>query len=81
VLPVAETDTSDPKFLHASAASSVGEHWKGPFPYNNGPIKVYAPQHTHPHPRFSPDGHRVVFTSDRTGEAQVYEVLLDADGD
>jgi len=81
LLPMAETDASDPQFLHASAASSVGEHWKGPFPYNNGPIKVYAPQHTHPHPRFSPDGRRVVFTSDRTGEAQVYEVLLDADGD
>jgi Tol biopolymer transport system component len=36
-------------------------------------VTVYAPQHTHPHPSFSPDGSRVVFTSDRTGLAQVYE--------
>jgi oligogalacturonide lyase len=55
-------------------ASSIGEHWKGPFPYEKGPIKVYAPQHTHPHPSFSPDGKYVVFTSDKTGHAQVYEV-------
>jgi len=57
-------------------ASSVGEHWRGPFPYANGPIKVYAPQHTHPHSSFSPDSTRVVFTSDRTGYAQVYEAVL-----
>lgn len=55
-------------------ATNQGEHWKGPFPYANGPVKVYAPQHTHPHPSFAPDGSRVVFTSDRTGCAQVYEV-------
>ena len=57
-------------------ASSVGAHWSGPFPYDDGPIEVYAPQHTHPHPSFSPDGTRVVFTSDRTGFAQVYEVTI-----
>jgi oligogalacturonide lyase len=55
-------------------SSSIGEHWNGPFPYDNGPIKVYAPQHTHPHPSFSPDSRRLVFTSDRTGYSQVYEV-------
>lgn len=58
-------------------ASSMGAHWNGPFPYANGPIEVYAPQHTHPHPSFSPDGSRIVFTSDRIGHAQVYEVILD----
>lgn len=57
-------------------ASNQGEHWKGPFPYEQRPIKVYAPQHTHPHPSFSPDGRLVVFTSDRTGYAQVYEMEL-----
>jgi oligogalacturonide lyase len=57
-------------------ASSVGAHWNGPFPYDDGPIEVYAPQHTHPHPSFSPDGARVVFTSDRSGFAQVYEVTV-----
>ncbi len=63
--------------LVGSLASSIGEHWAGPFPYNDGPREIYAPQHTHPHPRFSPDGRRVLFTSDRTGEAQLYECLLE----
>jgi oligogalacturonide lyase len=62
--------------LCASEASSEGKHWGGPFPYNNGPVAVEAAQHTHPHPRFAPDGSRVVFTSDRTGHAQIYEVML-----
>jgi oligogalacturonide lyase len=60
-------------------ASNQGEHWGGPFPYENGPIKVYAPQHTHPHPSFSPDSRYIVFTSDRTGYAQVYEAEIPAD--
>lgn len=59
-------------------ASSMGEHWNGPFPYDQGPVQVYAPQHTHPHPSFSPDNRYVVFTSDRTGFAQVYEAELPA---
>ena len=63
-----------PTTLCYPQASSMGEHWSGPFPYEHGPIEVYAPQHTHPHPSFSPDGKRVAFTSDRTGHAQVYEV-------
>lgn len=58
-------------------ASCMGDHWSGPFPYDNGPIKVYAPQHTHPHPRFSPDGRRIVFTSDAGEFAQVYELDLE----
>lgn len=62
--------------LCASEATSEGAHWGGPFPYNDGPVAVQARQHTHPHPRFSPDGSRVVFTSDRTGHAQIYEVEL-----
>lgn len=66
----------EPRALCFSEASSVGEHWKGPFPYAKGPVKVYAPQHTHPHPSFAPDDSRVVFTSDRTGHAQVYEVFF-----
>jgi oligogalacturonide lyase len=64
-------------YVCASDASSEGAHWAGPFPYNEGPIEVKARQHTHPHPRFSPDGSRIVFTSDRTGFSQIYEVELD----
>jgi len=58
-------------------ASSAGDHWGGPFPYNDGPREVYAPQHTHPHPRFAPDGSRVIYTSDATGHAQIYECMID----
>ena len=65
-----------PKTLCYPDASSIGEHWNGPFPYANGPIQVYAPQHTHPHPSFSPDGKHIVFTSDRTGYAQIYEATI-----
>ncbi len=66
----------EPKTLCYPNASSLGEHWDGPFPYSDGPIQVYAPQHTHPHPSFSPDGNYVVFTSDRIGFAQIYEATL-----
>ena len=65
-----------PHTLCYPKASNAGAHWGGPFPYEDGPIKVNAPQHTHPHPSFSPDGRYVVFTSDRSGQAQVYEVEI-----
>jgi len=65
-----------PRTLCLPEASSMGAHWAGPYPYENGPVKVCAPQHTHPHPSFAPDGSRIVYTSDRTGHAQVYECLL-----
>jgi oligogalacturonide lyase len=63
--------------LCPSEASNEGAHWGGPFPYNDGPVAVEARQHTHPHPRFAPDNSRVLFTSDRTGHAQLYEVMLE----
>ena len=66
----------EPQTLCYPDAFSLGEHWNGPFPYASGPIQVYAPQHTHPHPSFSPDGKHIVFTSDRTGYAQIYEATL-----
>jgi oligogalacturonide lyase len=75
-LHVIPLSTEAPRLLCASEASSEGAHWAGPFPYNDGPVAVEARQHTHPHPRFSPDGKHVVFTSDRTGHAQIYEVEI-----
>ncbi len=66
----------EPQTLCYPNASSIGEHWSRPFPYAKGPIYVYAPQHTHPHPSFSPDGKHVIFTSDRSGYAQIYEATL-----
>jgi oligogalacturonide lyase len=71
-----DVEHSTARPLCASEATSEGAHWNGPFPYNGGPVAVEARQHTHPHPRFSPDNSRVVFTSDRTGHAQIYEVEL-----
>jgi oligogalacturonide lyase len=71
-----QAGANPPQCFHHPHATSQGDHWGGPFPYANGPIKVHAPQHTHPHPRFSPDGRQVVFTSDRTGTAQVYVAAL-----
>jgi oligogalacturonide lyase len=65
--------------LCRSDSSNIGSHWSTDrCPYDDGPIHVHAPQHTHPHPGFSPDGRRVVFTSDRTGFAQVYVAELPA---
>ena len=73
-------EPGEARLLCRSDASSVGAHWAQPFPYNDGPKEVYAPQHTHPHPRFSPDGRRVLFTSDATGHAQLYECFVDEEG-
>ena len=70
----------EPRTLCLSASSNQGAHWNTDHcPYDDGIQKPYAPQHTHPHPSFSPDGRRVVFTSDRTGVSQLYEVTLPAE--
>jgi oligogalacturonide lyase len=75
VFPVRGADGSARRIC-CPHASSAGEHWAGPFPYNDGPREVYAPQHTHPHPRFAPDGSRVIYTSDASGHAQLYECMI-----
>jgi len=67
----------EPQAVCASEASNAGDHWNvGHCPYDDGPVDVYAPQHTHPHPNFSPDGKQIIFTSDKSGHAQLYEVTL-----
>ena len=38
---------------------------------------VYGPQCTHPHPSWSRDEKKIVFTSDRTGISQVYVAAID----
>lgn len=37
---------------------------------------VYGPQWTHPHPSFSPDERMVVYTSDVSGQPQVYVAII-----
>lgn len=64
--------------LCLTQSSNVGKHWDTDHcPYDDGPVNVYAPQHTHPHPAFTPDGKTVIFTSDCSGYAQIYEVKLE----
>ncbi|HOX36747.1 MAG TPA: oligogalacturonate lyase family protein [Candidatus Brocadiia bacterium] len=66
-----------PRLLCLSESSNVGQHWNiDHCPYDDGPVKVVSPQHTHPHPSFSPDGRRIVFTTDKTGHPQVCEVAI-----
>ncbi len=71
-----------PRTLCFPMATNEGKHWNTdhcPYDdndYRQGKWTVHAPQHTHPHPAFSPDGRFVVFTSDRTGHSQVYEVEI-----
>jgi oligogalacturonide lyase len=36
-------------------------------------------QSSHPHPRFSPNGRYILFSTDRTGQAQVYTVAVNLD--
>ena len=69
-----------PFMLCQTRSSNAGAHWNTDHcPYDDGPVDVYAPQHTHPHPSFAPDGKSVIFTSDRTGIAQLYEVEIPDD--
>ena len=76
-----------PRTLCFPGATNEGKHWDTdhcPYDdedYKQGKWKVYAPQHTHPHPSFSPDGRWVIFTSDRTGHSQVYEVEVEVRSD
>jgi oligogalacturonide lyase len=71
-----------PRTLCFPTATNEGKHWNTdhcPYDdedYRQGRWTVHAPQHTHPHPAFSLDGRFVVFTSDRTGHSQVYEVEI-----
>jgi oligogalacturonide lyase len=75
------TAISAPRTLCYPEASNAGDHWNTDHcPYDDGPVNVHAPQHTHPHPNFSPQGTLVVFTSDCTSASQVYEVDLHSAG-
>jgi oligogalacturonide lyase len=45
-------------------------------PHPDDPPSPYGPQWSHPHPTFTTDGRSVVFTSDREGWSQVYQVEI-----
>lgn len=46
-------------------------------PHPDDPPSTYGPQWSHPHPTFTADGRRVVYTSDRERWSQVYEVEIE----
>jgi hypothetical protein len=43
-------------------------------PHPDDPASVYGPQWSHPHPTFTADGRHVIYTSDKDGWSQVYQV-------
>lgn len=45
-------------------------------PQPNDSASTYGPQWSHPHPTFTPDSRAVVYTSDRDGWSQVYQVKI-----
>ncbi|HEY3082415.1 MAG TPA: oligogalacturonate lyase family protein [Chloroflexota bacterium] len=73
-LQLVDPATGQRRTLCLPKASSRGFQWAEPEPVWEGPVseEAYGPQWSHPHPSFSPDGRRVMFTSDRTGHPQVY---------
>lgn len=62
--------------LCAPRSSNGGTQWTHRIPADDDRARAdtYGPQWSHPHPSFSPDGKRVIYTSDRTGTSQVYIV-------
>jgi oligogalacturonide lyase len=83
------------RVLCQSRASSQGWQWHQPLPLTAAGAApgwatmveqasgetAYGPQHTHPHPSFSPDGRWVSFTSDQSGSPQVYVAEVPPMGD
>lgn len=54
--------------------SAAAENDKPPHP--DDPATTYGPQWSHPHPAFTADGLRVIYTSDRFQWSQVYQVEI-----
>ena len=68
-------ELSSPQLLCRSNSTNVGEHWNTDHcPYDDGPVDVYAPQHTHPHPSISPHGQEFVYTSGTNDRSQILVV-------
>jgi oligogalacturonide lyase len=77
-LQLVDPATGERRTLCHPNASSRGRQWAEPEPVWEGPVpeEAYGPQWSHPHPSFSPDGRKVMFTSDRTGHPQVYVAYI-----
>lgn len=77
-LQLVDPSTGQRRTLCHPQASSRGFQWAKPEPIWEGPVpeEAYGPQWSHPHPSFSPDGRKVIYTSDRGGHAQVYVAYI-----
>jgi oligogalacturonide lyase len=73
-LQIVDPATGARRTLCYPGASSQGYQWSQPEPVWDGPVAeaAYGPQWTHPHPSFTPDGTGVVYSSDVSGQPQVY---------
>jgi oligogalacturonide lyase len=79
-LVLIDPQTGERRVLCHPHASCQGTQWALPEPIWEGPTPegAYGPQWTHPHPSFSPDGRKVVYTSDASGFPQVHVAVLGA---
>jgi oligogalacturonide lyase len=77
-LQLIEPETGEHRPLCYPNSSNGGTRWA----YNTpeaGTVteSTYGPQSSHPHPCFTHDGSKVIYTSDCTGNSQVYVVEVD----
>ncbi len=74
-LQLIDPKTGKHKTLCYPNSSNAGTQWKFDTPATGKTNKyTYGPQWTHPHPSFTSNGKKVVYTSDCTGHSQVYVV-------
>ncbi len=75
-LQVIDPESGEHETLCYPGSSNGGTQWAETVPADDdrAGADTYGPQWSHPHPSFSPDGTRVIYTSDRTGRSQVYVV-------
>lgn len=73
-LQLIDPDTGAHDTLCYPGSSNGGAQWAETIPADDDKTtpETYGPQWSHPHPSFSPDGKRVIYTSDRTGTSQIY---------
>jgi eukaryotic-like serine/threonine-protein kinase len=76
ILPAVAPSGNRLAFLRSEIDTNI---WKAALsPTAHEPIKIIASTKADSSPSFSPDGHRFVFASDRSGPSQIY--VADADG-
>lgn len=77
-LQLIDPKTGEHQALCYPASSNRGTQWSEVTPAMDDKVtgETYGPQWSHPHPSFSPDGTKVIYTSDKTGHPQVYVAFI-----